>query len=214
MPILTIILIATITVTTIYAFNHSDFYYKYSFNVGAIKNDKEYYRIITSAFIHVDYTHLIFNMVTLFSFAESVEIGYSSFVIFLSFLLSVIGGGVYSLINNWKNDNYSAVGASGGVCGIIYSSIFLMESGSINLMFIPIPIPDYIYAVLFILVSHYLMKKGTDNIGHDAHLGGAFTGVIYAICVIPWVFMQEIHIILAMFLPFAILHIYDRYFAR
>ncbi len=212
MPILTIILITTITVTTIYAFNHSDFYDKYSFNVGAIKNEKEYYRILTSAFIHVDYTHLVFNMVTLFSFAEFVEIEYSSRVIFLSFLFSVIGGGVFSLFNNWKNDFYSAVGASGGVCGIIYSSLFLMESGSVYIMFIPIPVPDYVYAVLFILVSHYLMKKGTDNIGHDAHLGGAFTGVIYAICVIPWVFMQEIHLILAMFLPVVVLYLYDRYF--
>ncbi|NPV51831.1 MAG: rhomboid family intramembrane serine protease [Candidatus Methanofastidiosum sp.] len=212
MPILTIILIATITVTTIYAFNHSDFYVKYSFNVGAIKNKKEYYRIISSAFIHVDYTHLVFNMVTLFSFAEYVEIEYSFIVIFLSFLFSVIGGGVFSLINNWKNDYYSAVGASGGVCGIIYSSIFLMESGSVYIMFIPIPVPDYVYAVSFILVSHYLMKKGIDNIGHDAHLGGAFTGVIYAICVIPWVFMQEIHLILSMFLPFVVLYLYDRYF--
>jgi membrane associated rhomboid family serine protease len=212
MPILTIILIATISVTTIYAFNHSDFYDKYSFNVGAIKNDKEYYRIISSAFIHVNYTHLAFNMVTLFSFAEFVEIEYSSNVIFLSFLFSVIGGGVFSLINNWKNNYYSAVGASGGVCGIIYSSIFLMESGSVYIMFIPIPVPDFVYAVSFILVSHYLMKKGTDNIGHDAHLGGAFTGVIYAIFVIPWVFMQEIHLILAMFLPFVILYLYDRYF--
>ena len=79
-------------------------------------------------------------------------------------------------------------------------------------MFIPIPVPDYIYAVLFILVSHYLMKKGTHNIGHDAHIGGAFTGVIYAISVIPWVFIQEIYLILAMFLPFTVLYLYDRYF--
>ncbi|WP_075590280.1 rhomboid family intramembrane serine protease [Labilibacter marinus] len=212
MPIFTIILIAAITATTIYAFNHSDFYDKYSFNVGAIKNEKEYYRIITSGFIHVNYTHLIVNMISLFSFAEFIEIEYSSRVVFLSFLFSVIGGGIYSLFNNWKNDLYSAVGASGGVCGIIYSSIFLMESGSIYIMFIPIPVPDYVYAVLFILVSHYLMKKGTDNIGHDAHIGGAFTGILYAISVIPWVFMQEIYLILAMFLPFALLYFYDRYF--
>lgn len=213
MPILTIILIATITVTTIYAFNHADFFNKFSFNVGAIKNKKEYYRIITSAFIHVDYTHLVFNMFTLFSFAEFVETGYSSIVVFSSFLFSVIGGGLFSLFYNRKNDYYSAVGASGGVCGVIYSSIFLMESGSVYIMFIPIPIPDYVYAVSFILVSHYLMKKGNDNIGHDAHLGGAFTGVIYAISVIPWVFMQEIHLILAMFLPFVVLYLYDRFFA-
>ncbi len=212
MPILTIILILTITVTTIYAFNHSDFYNKYSFNIGAIKNEKEYYRIITSAFIHIDYTHLIINMISLFSFAEFVEIEYSSRVIFLSFLFGVIGGGVFSLINNWKDDLYSAIGASGGVCGIIFSSIFLMESGSVYIMLIPIPVPDYIYGVSFILVSHYLMKKGTDNIGHDAHIGGAFTGIIYAISVIPWVFMQEIYLILAMFSPFVVLYLYDRYF--
>ncbi|RKD90464.1 rhomboid family intramembrane serine protease [Mangrovibacterium diazotrophicum] len=212
MPIFTIILIATISGLTIYGFNNSDFYEKYSFNVGAIKNEKEYYRIITSAFIHVDYTHLVFNMVSLYTFAEFVEIEYTSKVIFLSFLLSVIGGGVYSLINNWKNDNYSAVGASGGVCGIIYSSIFLMETGSVYIMFIPIPIPDYVYAALFIWGSYYLMKKGTDNIGHDAHIGGAITGIIYAISVIPWVFLQEFRIILIMFLPFAVLYIHERYF--
>lgn len=210
---ITITLIAAISATTIYAFNHPDFFEKYSFNVGAIKNRKEYYRIITSAFIHVDYTHLIFNMVSLFSFAKFIEIEYSSRVVILSFMLSVIGGGLFSLVNNWKKSNYSAVGASGGVCGIIYSSIFLMEEGSIYIMFIPIPIPDYIYAVLFILVSYYLKKKGNDNIGHDAHIGGAFTGVIYAISVIPWIFLQEFHIILAMLLPFAALYIYDRYFA-
>ena len=82
------------------------------------------------------------------------------------------------------------------------------------LLFIPVPIPDFIYAVLFIFVSYYLMKKGTDNIGHDAHIGGALTGVIYAISVIPWVFMQEIHLILAMFIPFVLLHLYDRYSVR
>ena len=129
MPIFTIILIACISLTSIYAFNHSDFFEKYSFNVGAIKNNKEYYRIITSAFIHVNYTHLAFNMISLYSFAEYVEIEYSSREIFLSFFLSIIGGGIFSLLNNWKNNWYSAVGASGGVCGIIYSSIILMESG-------------------------------------------------------------------------------------
>jgi membrane associated rhomboid family serine protease len=214
MAIFTIAFIATITLTTIYGFYHPDFYEKSCFNVGAIKHQKQYYRIITSAFVHVDYAHLAFNMFSLFSFAEYVEIEYSSKVIFLSFLFSVIGGGVFSLINNWKNDNYSAVGASGGVCGIIYSSIFLMESGSVNLMFIPVPIPDVVYAVAFIFVSYYLMKKGTDNIGHDAHIGGAFTGVIYAIYVIPWVFEQEYLLIMAMFIPFVILYLYDRYSVR
>lgn len=213
MPILTIILIAIISATTIYAFNHSDFYERYSFNVGAIKNEKEYYRIITSAFLHVDYTHLFFNLFSFYSFAELIELEYSPRVVFLSFVFSVIGGGIFSLINNWKNDNYSAVGASGGVCGIIYSSIFLMEKGSVYIMFIPIPIPDYIYAVLFILGSYYLMKKGNDNIGHDAHIGGAFTGLIYAISVIPWVFLQEFPLIVAMLLPFVILYLYDRYYA-
>jgi len=214
MPILTIILIATIIAITIYAFNNTDFYEKYSFNIGAIKNEKEYYRIISSAFIHVDYTHLAFNMFSFYSFAEFLEIEYSSKVIFLSFILSVIGGGLFSLIKNWKNDSYTAVGASGGVCGIIYSSIFLMESSSIYIMFIPIPIPDYVYGVLFILVSYYLMKKGTDNIGHDAHIGGAFTGIIYAIYVIPWVFMQELPLILAMLIPFVVLYLYSKYFVK
>ena len=214
MPIFTLILIAVITITTIYGFKNPVFFDKFTFNVGAIKHKKEYYRILSSAFVHIDYTHLIFNMVTLYSFAEFVEAAYSPTIIFLSFIFSVIGGGIFSLVHNRNNDHYSAVGASGGVCGIIYSSLFLMERGSVYVLFIPIPIPDYIYAVLFILVSYYLMKKGADNIGHDAHIGGAITGTIYAIAVIPWVFLQELPLLIGIFAPFVVLKLYDRYHTR
>ena len=209
MAILTIMLIASISISSVYAFFNPEFAEANTFDINQIKTKKQYGRIITSAFIHKDIPHLFFNMFTLYSFAQYMEVEYSSLIIFASFFLSVIGGNLFSLFKNRKNNNYRAIGASGGVCGIIYSSLILMEGGNIYLMFIPVPVPDRVYAVSFVLVSYYLMKKGADNIGHDAHLGGAFTGTVFAICIIPWIIRQEYMLIISMFIPFVAILIYE-----
>ncbi|MFC1503857.1 rhomboid family intramembrane serine protease [Spirochaetota bacterium] len=182
-----------------------------AFNIYMVRNKKQYYRIITSSFIHGSYAHLFFNMFSFYSFAKHMELAYSPYVIGICFFLSTIGGSIFSLIKNRKNPKYTAIGASGGVCGIIYASIFLMESGNIYLMFIPFPISDKVYAVGFLIVSYVLMKRNKDNIGHDAHIGGAMTGVVYAIITIPLIIKYEYKLLLAMCLPLAGIYLFDRF---
>ena len=209
-PKFTIFLIIAISLTSIYGFGNIDFFNKFSFSVNGIRKRKEFSRVLTSSFVHVDILHLFFNVFTLHSFASVIEFRYSPQIMMISFFLGVLFGNLFSLAKNWKVDRYTAVGASGGVCSILYTSVFLTENGSIYMMFIPVPIPDRIFAVLFILVSYILMKKGRDKIGHDAHIGGALIGTIVAICIAPFIIFQEYIVIGAMFIPFLGLLAYEK----
>lgn len=206
----TLALALIISAVSLYGFYNRDFFERYLFDPSRIRHNREWIRIISSGFLHTGPAHLIFNMYSMYSFGESLERAYSPFVIAIVFFVSVLSGSLFSLLFKRKSVAYRAVGASGGVCGIIYSSIFLMEGGHVQIMFIPIPIPTRIYAVAFILISSLMMRRQLGNIGHDAHIGGALAGTLSAIAIIPWVFLAEWYIMLAMFAPIAILLLYER----
>ncbi len=172
---------------------------KYIFHPQSILGRKEYYRMVSSGFLHGDWQHLIFNMLSLYFFGPGIEaaIGIPKFL--LIYFGSIIGGHLLSL---WihRHQDYRALGASGGVCGIIYASIFLFPGGSIMLFLIPIPIPTWAYAILFLLFSFYGMKAQRDNIGHDAHLGGAICGLLITTALYPEKVKQSLGLFLAVLL--------------
>ncbi len=115
---------------------------------------------------------------------------------------------------NKKNDLYRALGASGGVTGVVYASILLMESSSIYIIPFPFPIPDRIYAIAYIYISYFLIGNRKDNIGHEAHLGGAFTGTLIALARIPWVFKEEYLLIVGMMIPIIAIPFINKYIRR
>ena len=102
----------------------------------------------------------------------------------LIYAVSILGGNILSLLV-YRNTHYRALGASGGVCGIIYASVFLLPGGSIYILPIPFPIPSWTYAILFLLISIYGMRSGRGNIGHVAHLGGALIGLLATFILFP-----------------------------
>jgi membrane associated rhomboid family serine protease len=150
---------------------------KYIFRPEDILARKQYYRLITSGFLHGDWQHLLFNMISLFFFGPLIEARAGVLNFLLIYLGSIVGGNLLSL---WihRHHDYSAYGASGGVIGIIYASIFLYPGGSIMIFPVPIPIPAWVYAIIYLVLSFYGMKARRDNIGHDAHLGGAICGLL------------------------------------
>ena len=185
---------------------------EYKFSIGAILKDKEHYRWITAGFFHASAGHILFNMYSFHSFAKGIEKFYGPFTVCIIFILGIIAGNIGCMLINRKNYYYSALGASGGVTSIIYASILLMEEGSVYLFFIPVPIPDKIFAVAYVLVSYYLIGNKKDNIAHEAHLGGALIGLIIAIIIIPWVFFQKFQMILLILLPFIIIPVINKFF--
>ena len=195
-PIVTWTLIIATSVVSILAFRSGyGFEEKYIFHPERILAGKEYYRLISSAFLHADYRHLILNMLTLYLFGPGVEFALGSAHFLIAYLGAVLGGSLLSLYVHRHHD-YRAYGASGGVCGIVFASVLLNPGGSIRFLMVPIDIPNWLYAICFLLGSFFGMKENNrSNIGHDAHLGGAIIGFAIAaafepeaVRYNPWIF--------------------------
>ncbi|MBN1818612.1 MAG: rhomboid family intramembrane serine protease [Sedimentisphaerales bacterium] len=157
---------------------------QYLFEPVRILRDKEYFRLVTSGFFHLDWMHLLFNMYSLYAFGRYIEEIYGFKDFLLIYFSGILGGNLLSLYLH-RHHEYRALGASGGVCGVIYASIFLLPGGSIILFMLPVPIPSWVYAIAFLLFSFYGMRKQSDDIGHDAHLGGAIVGLLVATALHP-----------------------------
>ena len=126
------------------------------------------------------------GMISLYLFGSTIErfLGARDFLTI--YFGSIVGGSLLSLLIHRRHD-YRAYGASGGVCGIIFAHIFLFPGGSISFFPFPYGIPSWLYAICFMLGSFYGMKAQRDNIGHDAHLGGAILGLLITAALQPWI---------------------------
>mgnify|MGYP003672185535 CR=1 FL=1 len=200
----TIIIIAANALISYKGFNDYTFFEKYKFHVGAIKNGEKI-RAFSSAFLHVDFQHLIFNMISLYFFAPVVTgyLGNSGFI--AVYVGSLLLGSALSYYFHKDEYHYTAVGASGAVMGIVYSAILLQPDMSLYLFFIPIPIPAYIFGVGYLLYSIYGMKAKNDNIGHDAHFGGAIGGYVITLLLLPALIQINLTMVIVLAIPILIL---------
>lgn len=141
--------------------------------------------MFTSGLIHADWAHLGWNSLSFFLFGRNIELAFGPITLLTVYLASIIGGSILSLIIHRHDEDYRALGASGGVCGVIFASIFLLPDYSIHFLLFPIGIPPYLYAIIFLVVSFIKHRRKSDNIGHDAHLGGAVVGLLVATVMYP-----------------------------
>ncbi len=155
------------------------------FNVGAVARKKQHYRIFTSSFLHGDYFHLMFNMMTLWFFGPVVErlLGTDGFLVV--YFGAVMVSGMLSFYVNRRNLLYSSLGASDGVSGVVLSFCLFYPLAPIYIFFIPIGIPAILYGVIFIAISAQLMGREGNRIAHEGHLGGAMAGVVLTILMRP-----------------------------
>ncbi len=198
-------ILAIITALTTYqGLKHHYYQEKYLFHIDHILIDKQYYRLISSGFLHGNWLHFAFNMFALVSFALSIEIllGIPSFL--LIYFLSMLGGNLLALYIHRNHGNYSAVGASGAISGILAASIILFPDSEIGLLFIPFHIKSWIFGLLFIAISLLGIKSQRDNIGHEAHLGGLLTGIIVTLLISPAAFISNWWIPTVMLVPIII----------
>ncbi|MFT3994987.1 MAG: rhomboid family intramembrane serine protease [Dysgonomonas sp.] len=190
---LPIVIILLTVISSITGFNNAEFFDRYKFNVGAILgNSKQWDRLLSSAFLHGDWMHLLFNMMTLYFFSDVIIYSLGIWSYLIIYFASIVGGGLLSLWVHRREFYYSAIGASGGVVGILFASIALYPTMPINFMFIPIDIPGWIFAIVYMGYTVYGMQTRQGNIGHDAHLGGAAIGLILAIIFAPAMFLHNI----------------------
>jgi hypothetical protein len=144
-------------------------------------------------------------MFSLYVFSDSVELVLGGGMFLLIYFISLVGGDLLSLFVHKHHGDYSSVGASGAVSGIIFAAIALQPSMGVGMFFIYIP--GWLYGILFVAVSIYGIKSQKDNIGHEAHLGGALLGMLAAIACEPEVLRYNYTAILLITVP-AIVFIY------
>ena len=204
------IIIAITAIVSYNGFNDRVFFEKYMLRVGSIINGKEYIRMISSGFLHSDWMHLFFNMFTLYFFGPEVLYNAGPTNFLLIYFGSLIFGNLISIYFNKNNWMYSAIGASGAVSGVIFSSIILYPDMSLFILPIPFPIPGWLFGIGYVLYSIYGMKNKLGNIGHSAHLGGGISGIVITILLMPNVIYESWLTILLILVPFAALIIYEK----
>ncbi|RRJ91284.1 rhomboid family intramembrane serine protease [Paenimyroides tangerinum] len=200
-----IAIIAIVCLVSYKGFNDRVFFDKYKFNVGAIQSGQKY-RMFTSAFLHGDISHLIFNLLTLYFFAP-VVIGYFGSISFLIvYFISLVCGSLLSLKIHEKQPYYSAIGASGAITGVLYAAILLNPDAQLGLFFV-IPMPAYVFGIGYLLYSIYGMKQQNDLIGHTAHFGGAIGGLLSVLILDYRVLIVHYQMVILLLIPIVILYV-------
>ena len=201
MGTITVMLILIIGLTSAFAFSQKDIMAQLQFNAYQIIHRHQYYRILTHAFIHANWEHLIVNMIVLFSFGTLVEryfqmyfgtIGTTYYLIL--FFGSVIFSSLLSLYKQRNNPYYNAIGASGAVSAILFTAIFFDPWNNIYFFGI-VPVAGILFGGLYLYYSYYMSTKKSDNIGHDAHFLGAVFGFFFPVILQPSLFMDFIKVL-------------------
>ena len=192
-PVTIVIIIANV-LFSMKGFNDYSFFEKYKFNIGAIRRGEQV-RMISSAFLHANAQHIIFNMLSLFFFADAVidTVGVTQFVVI--YVSSLLLGNLLSYFLHKDDYHYSAVGASGAVMGVVYAGILLEPRMLIY------GLPAWVFGVGYMIYTIYGMVKRNDNIGHDAHFGGAIAGYAIALISVPELLDVRLPIVLALAAP-------------
>ena len=184
---ITVIIVIITVLISISAFNNEKTMDDLIFYPPAVTHRKQYYRFISSGFIHADVAHLAFNMLSLYLFGRFVE---EKFVeIFGStvgktlYLVMYFAALIFSLLPTYLkhkyNSQYRSLGASGAVSAVVFAGLLIAPYVEVGFFFIPPFIPGFVFGPLYLIISAYLERKGQDNINHSAHIWGALFGVIF-----------------------------------
>jgi len=195
---ISIIIIGVTVLVSFLAFQNHDLMEKLQFNAAKVIHQKQYYRLISHAFIHANWTHLFVNMFVLYFFGRGIEqyFGYyfgnkATAYFLLLYFGGILASNIWSLIKHQNDYYYNAVGASGAVSAMVFAFIFFNPWEKLY-FFAILPIPGILFAVGYLLYSYQMGKKSNDNVAHDAHLLGAIFGFVFPILLKPELFTQFI----------------------
>lgn len=201
LSLVTIVIIAANVLISFKGFNDYSFFERYKFNIGGIRRGEQI-RVFSSGFLHADQQHLLFNMLTLYFFADRVIYELGEFNFLIVYVCSLIMGSLLSFYFHKNEYHYSAVGASGAVMGVLYSAILIDPMMQINFF-----IPGFVFGIGYLLYSIYGMRKRNDNIGHDAHFGGAIGGFVVTLILMPSLFETDLLMIGLLAIPIIVLFV-------
>jgi membrane associated rhomboid family serine protease len=185
---ITLIIVILTCIVSIGGFNNQKTIDDLIFYPPSVKRG-QVYRFVSHGLIHADPAHLIFNMLALYSFGESLEKIYTlpfvygsngKIVYLVLYFTALVVASVPDYFKHKDHYHYRSLGASGAVSAVIFSAILFNPNSGIGLIFLPgLHIPGYIFAIIYLVISTILAKRGNDNIGHTAHITGAIYGLVF-----------------------------------
>ncbi|MVT08167.1 rhomboid family intramembrane serine protease [Chitinophaga sp. ysch24] len=179
---ITVSIIVLTCLVSVTSFNHAQRIDDLSMWPYMIKEKKQFYRFVTGGFVHADFMHLGFNMLSLFFFGSFIEevflqIFQSKLYYPLFYLLALIMSSIPTYLKHQNNYGYRAIGASGAVSAVVFAAILFNPWARIYVFVIPMP--AVLYGILYLVGTFYMARRDMgDGINHDAHLWGALFGLI------------------------------------
>lgn len=201
----TLLLVVANVGLSLLAMNNADLFNKWLFSPYRCHHYKEWWRVLTHAFIHADYIHLFFNMYVLYTFGGLIESIFTEADVFSSifpqsefwgmqrgylYLVILYFGGLLaatlpSFQKHRDNPSYNAVGASGAVSAVVIAIVIALPTMSLYLFFIPIPIPAFVIGIAYLVYEYFMSKRTRTGIAHDAHLWGGLFGLLFMLLIEP-----------------------------
>lgn len=187
---ITLILVIITALVSIGGFNNHKIIDDLIFYPPAVSRNNQFYRFFSCGLIHADWGHLIFNMLALYLFGKGVEEAFvglfdtpGRYIYLLMYVSALVVSLLPTYFKNKNNYQYRSLGASGAVSAVIFAGLMLAPETEVFIFFIPIPIPGFIFAPLYLIISAFLDKRGRDSINHSAHIWGAIYGLAFVIIV-------------------------------
>ena len=185
---ITLIIVIITALVSLGAFNNQKMMDDLIFYPPAVSQRNQWYRFFSCGLIHADWGHLIFNMLALYLFGRTVEVQFAEIfqdkgkpLYLLMYIVALAVSILPTYFKNKNNSNYRSLGASGAVSAVIFAGLLIAPYTEVFIFFIPIPIPGFVFAPLYLIISAILDKKGAGNINHSAHIWGALFGLAFVI---------------------------------
>jgi membrane associated rhomboid family serine protease len=176
----TYLIIGFTCLVSIPAFTNEKMINNMVFYPARMKDGKELHRFFTHGFIHADYMHLLFNMLTLYFFGPYIEYILGKALFLALYITALVGSSLFDYFKHKDNYYYRSLGASGAVSAVLFVTILNNPWASEICLFGVLCLPNLVFGIAYIAYSTYMDKRGGDNVAHTAHLWGGLYGFAFA----------------------------------
>jgi len=180
-----ILLIATIVIVSLIGMASESVKHALVLNPYRVRHKGHIHRLLTAGWLHGDFGHLVFNMITLYFFSGEVLRVLGPVRFLALYISAVIMGYVPTTLRHMNNPKYNSLGASGAVAAIMFSAVLLIPKMKLYLMFLPIPLPGIVFAIGYLIYSFWHSRGASDGVNHDAHFFGAVYGALFTVAFEP-----------------------------
>jgi membrane associated rhomboid family serine protease len=180
-----LVLFLTTIVVSVVALSSPRLQARLAFRPHALAQGRDWHTLVTSGFVHADWTHLLFNMVTFWFFAFPLErvLGRGPFAVL--YLLALVASEIGTYQKFRHDPRYVTLGASGAISAVLFAFIVYFPGTRLMVFPLPVPIPAPLFAVLYLVFSAYADRHQHGRINHSAHIGGALTGLAFVALIDP-----------------------------